>query len=288
MSLSWIKYFSAHSISSLASGNWRASKQLLEKKPELYLAPLSKEFKPFRCLEPHHAMSHSVSRNWGNGLQDADFCGTHILIDMSDTMAFTHEHGSKFEYAGFVAIALAQLVKVAESQVRVSFINDKLQQNLEISTNDSIVRLFDAVQNVVPTGAVDCDAVVKSLTDNACQPQTLFVISDFASNQDGWASAVRALVCHQNEVVLFHIMDPVELDFNLQGRIKLADWIKGQNMKVFGPSIRPIYNRLCHEYLRAFHLSVASMDGEHILCRTDKSLGYNIACHLDERLSWGR
>jgi len=156
----------------------------------------------------------------------------HLLLDSSASMS--HGAPPKFDYARRLAAALGYVGIGSLDRVGVTTFGAGLLGALGPRRGRAqLFHLLEYMSGLRPSGGTD---IAKSLEDYARRsrsPGLAIVISDLLDDSlDGYRRGLRALLFHDFEVVLVHVLDRDEISPEEQGALRLSDMETGQTVSL--------------------------------------------------------
>jgi len=212
----------------------------------------------------------------------------HLVVDVSETMAFEYKHGRKIDYAAFMAVALASAVVAQTDQVAATFFADRILESMSPSgSEDAVAKISRFVAETPPKDATAVGRVLTHLAEQIGRRKLVFVISDFFTDIRALFDGIERLHYNKNEVVLFHVLDPIELDFDIPGQVELIELEGARKLNLEGRNIRESYNELFGAYLKEIREKARQYQIDYIACNTGENFGITLAKYLNTRLVTG-
>ncbi len=212
----------------------------------------------------------------------------HLLVDISASMNFEFKHGRKRDYAGFISVALASAILAQTDRVAATFFADEIVREIAPTGSDEIIgTLADNVEGLPPKDATALGRVLSLTAEHIGRRQVVFVLSDFFGDLTSLFDGLKRLLFHHNEVILFHVLDPLELNFNLPGRVELIELEGPRRMTIEGRQVREDYNRRFGAFLRELRDGARKLGIDYLLCDTSQNFGITVAKYLNTRLAVG-
>ena len=209
----------------------------------------------------------------------------HLLVDISSTMTFEHKHGRKWDYAAFMAVTLANAVVAQGDQTAATlFASDIIETTPPSGAEEAGITLSRLLAH---TPAKDQTAIGRVLTQIAEQigrRKVVFVISDFFGDLDSIFDGIRRLLYSRNEVILLHVLDPLEMDFTYPGRVELIELEGTGRIKLEGRNIRDSYNALFAKYLEEIKTRSLQLNVDYIRCITSENFGMTLSEYMNTRI----
>ncbi len=142
----------------------------------------------------------------------------YILMDASSSMTYASGEVSKLEYSKYLAATLAYLILNQRDSVGLSVFDSEVRAHLPPrSTMGVIVQIEQLLRDIEPTPK---SSIAKQLHDIALQIKRrslVIVISDLLSDVDDIQRGLDHLRFDGHNVVVFHTLDPYELEFPFEG-----------------------------------------------------------------------
>ena len=209
----------------------------------------------------------------------------HLVVDVSESMKFAHRHGAKSDYAAFVAVALAHAVIAQSDQVAVTFFADRAIETFPPSTADEVPDKISRYMERAPLkDRTAVGSVLSLLAERIGRRKVVFVVSDFFGDVDATFDGIKRLADNKNEVILLHLVDPLEADFSYPGRVELIE-LEGTRRDIFeGRDIRDSYNELFGKYLERMREESRRHQVDYVLCSTGENFGLVLAKYMNTRL----
>ena len=219
--------------------------------------------------------------------QETNFVG-HIVVDVSESMTFEYGKRSKRDLAAFISVALAGAIVAQNDMAAVTFFADDLIESVPATGSEEIIgKISEYMQEAPFKDATAVGRILRLLSEQIGRRKCVFVISDFFNDLDSTFDGVKRLLFNNNEVVLFHLLDPIEMDFDHKGQVELLELEGEDRMVIEGRNIRESYNRLFGEYLEDIRSRARKMAIDYVLCDTSRNFGLTLAKYLNTRVSGG-
>ena len=142
----------------------------------------------------------------------------YILMDASTSMTYGSGKVSKLEYSKYLAAALCYLILNQRDSVGLSIFDSEVRAYLPPRSNKSIILQIEQIlREIEPTPS---DSIAKQLHDIALQINRrsfVVLISDLFADVDDIMQGLDHLKFDGHNVVVFHTLDPHELEFPFKG-----------------------------------------------------------------------
>ncbi len=148
----------------------------------------------------------------------------HILLDASKSMTFSSHKLSKLDYGRFLAASLAYFaVQQKDAAGLLSFDSGILQHIPPRTRSGHFLLILKQLEHLKAGGETDISGVLKKLSALINKRSLVVLISDFYQEADRLAKALRFFHYRGNDIILFHILDPMELEMQIPETQTLED-----------------------------------------------------------------
>ncbi len=166
----------------------------------------------------------------------------HLLVDASESMAFQSVGWSKFDYARWCAAALAYLVIQQRDAASIGLFDEDMRDVLPPSNGahqvGAITRLLEEGE---ANGSTSIGTVLHWIGSRLSRRGIVCVFSDFFDDTQKLVEGMRRLTHAGHEPVLFQILDPLEVSFDLEHLRRLEGLEGGGRIKIDPKAIREAY-----------------------------------------------
>ena len=197
----------------------------------------------------------------------------HILIDNSRSMQFGNTDFNKFKYASMLGSALAFLMIRQQDAVGLFLFDDHIQNRIQPRSVPSLLpQFYSAIENAKPGGDTHISQVLHQVAGQIHRRSLVIIISDLLDDPEEVMKGLRHFKHDQHEVLLFHLMDPRELDLDYTGEIIFKDLESSERIKTNPAYVKQIYENKMQDFLDNYR---SQCDRHHIsynLIQTDTDL----------------
>ena len=109
------------------------------------------------------------------------------------------------------------------------------------------------------------------------------VISDFYEEPGEVLDAVSMLRFRGNDVILFHVLDPAEVDFSFDEASSFEDLESGEQMPVVPDALREQYRKLIREHINALTTKASEQRVDYTMLSTTVPLDYALFNYMSIR-----
>src|SRR5262249_52040694 len=157
-------------------------------------------------------------------------------------MGFGSRGLSKLEYSSFLAACLAFLAHRQRDRVGIVTFDDELVAHVPPSAKhfDMVLHTLDRSR---PEGPGKLQ-VLAQIAEHFKRRGIVALISDFYDEPDAILDAIKPLRFLGNDLLVFHVLDPAELDFTYDDPSAFEDLESGEQIPVVPESLAEQYRKL--------------------------------------------
>jgi uncharacterized protein (DUF58 family) len=210
---------------------------------------------------------------------------TYLLLDTSESMAYASgDNVSKLQYAQFIAAALGYLVLQQQDSVGLATFDRGVGRYLRPSGQPSHLKELLHVMDAVPAVAKsDMGAVFHDLAERFKKRGVVVVLSDFFDDPAKILAGLKHLRHRRHEVIVFHILDPAEVDFPFR-ETTLFKGLEGLPEVLTEPhALRKAYREELGAFLDELKKGCRMIDIDYVPLRTDQDLDGPLSTYLASR-----
>ena len=173
-----------------------------------------------------------------------------VLFDISKSMNFGSRGVTKLDYGRFLAACLSYLSTKQRDRVGLVTFDDDIVDRVPPSAKHFEVSLH-TLDRIEPQRSGSLGPPLYKATEFFKRRSILVVISDFYDEPEAVLDAVKPLRFAGNDVILFHILDPAEVDFPYDDSTSFQDLETGRKVPVVPDKLREQYRRLVQDHIQA-------------------------------------
>jgi uncharacterized protein (DUF58 family) len=213
----------------------------------------------------------------------------HILLDGSESMKYGAGPISKLQYGKVMAACLSYLILHQRDAVSVGVFDTRMRQHIPRTGNlSSIHNIMDVLAGFDPAEQTSIAAVLHEMAGQIRRKGLVILISDMFDDEQKVLEGIQHLRFGGNEVIVFHVMDPFELDFPFQGLIEF-EGLEGMDKLMTRPrEIRRSYLREVEAFRARLREGCEKNNAHYVLVNTGHSLHEVLSGYLAFRLKTTR
>ena len=207
-----------------------------------------------------------------------------VLLDSSASMAFTSHALSKLDYARYLAASLAYLAQQQRDAGGLIVFDDEIRSYVHPSSRSGqLHRILHAIDKAEPVSRTDYAKPFVTFQQMLGRRGIVVVISDFYEQPEVIVKTVAPLRHRGNEVVLFHILDPEELQPKLRGPVLMVDMETDDQIEVSPEYVVDEYRDKINGHVEALKSEAQRNGLGYFLAVTDRPLDAALREYLGVR-----
>jgi uncharacterized protein (DUF58 family) len=251
----------------------------------------STEFSAYRPYVPGDNLRYVDWKVWGRTEQfyvkqfeDDTNVRCHIFLDTSGSMDFGAGDANKFNYARTLAAVLSYLmVRQHDAPGLVVFGAQARQAAPASSTRHHADEILSLLTHAQAGGQNQLDQQLFHIAETLTRRGLAVVLSDFLGAAEGVSELLRRLHGQGQEVLVFHLLAPEELDLPYEGDFIMEDAESGLEIPVHPDSFRSEYKKRVEEFCEATRKQCIALEIEYHQLRTDSALDLAMMAYLEKR-----
>lgn len=207
-----------------------------------------------------------------------------LLLDASASMGFRAGDISKLQYGKFLAASLAYLAKRQHDAVGTMIFNDDVidyrPPTYKPGTLPGVIHTLDRAEAVQGTVL---DKPFSRFRNHIKKRGLVAVISDFYCSPEEMKEIVRPLSLHGQDVMMFQLLDPQELDPDIKESTLFEDMETGQAIEVSPVFMKHDYPGRIRAHIEAINEAARGIGADHVLVNTGAPLDRALHSYLTFR-----
>lgn len=196
-----------------------------------------------------------------------------VLMDASGSMGFSSTAVSKFDYAKYLASALVYLAHLQRDSAGLIVFHDDVANFIRPSARQGqLMRLLHGIDAAQMGMRTDYRRPFFELQQFLKRRGITVLISDFFEDPERIIQTVQPLRFRGNEVVLFHVLDPRELEPKLGEPVLLRDMETGDAIEVSPDYARNEYRQKINAHIETLRKKAQGAGLDYFHLRTDRPL----------------
>lgn len=212
---------------------------------------------------------------------------TKILVDLSESMEYKSQKISKAEYACSIAACLSYLMLKQQDAVGVTVFDDQIQARTPISSQQSHLHaILSVLHQSKPSKKTSLQTILEQTANDFTRRGLIVLISDLFSDREGLYKGLKLLRHRGHDVMIFHILDDQELDFDFQGTTKFVGLEETGELTCDPKSLRQGYIDAMQEFLSNVNRTCAANLVDYNTIRTSQKLDAVLSEFMKSRVGF--
>ncbi len=212
---------------------------------------------------------------------------SYLLLDTSESMRYQGPGAalSKLDYAKCIAATLAHLILRQQDSVGLVTFDSDINTLLRASTNPSHLKQILQVMETSPAAhKTSCGPIFHDLAERLKKRGVVLVLSDLFDDVKTLLAGLKHFRHRRHEVLLFHLLDPAELDFPFQQMTLFKGLEQLPDVLADPRALREGYLQEMERYLRELRMGCRAVGADYTLVRTDQPIDVVLSTFLAPRM----
>jgi uncharacterized protein (DUF58 family) len=166
----------------------------------------------------------------------------HVMIDVSNSMAYGSGPMTKFEYGACIAASLGYLMNRQRDAVGLTAFDENIVAMLPASSRPGHLRaLLVTLDRLRPGRRTDVSKPLHQLADSLVKRGMVVLISDLLDDPDAVIRGLKHFQFRGNDVIVFQVLDPDEIDFPFERATRFEDLETTEEIMAVPGAVRDHY-----------------------------------------------
>jgi len=205
-----------------------------------------------------------------------------VLLDVSRSMGFGSRGITKLDYGRILAGCLTYLVHRQRDRVGFVAFDDDIVEHVPPSAKHMDVTLH-VLDRLKPSKPGKLGPPLKKLAEHFARRGVLVLVSDLYEDPDAVLEAVSPLRFRGHDMIVFHVLDPAEIEFNYDEASAFEDLESGEQIPIVPEALAETYRQLIREHSDALRSKFSELRIDYALLNTAIPLDYALFNYLSMR-----
>jgi uncharacterized protein (DUF58 family) len=212
----------------------------------------------------------------------------HLLVDSSASMGYASGEVSKLQYAQYLASSLAFLgVRQHDSVGLIAFDEQVVEHVPPGSRSGHLRTILGVIERLAPGRGTTIAQLLNRTAELLTRRGIVVLISDLYDEPERLIEGLEHLRFSGNDVIVFHVMDKQELDFEFIEPVVLEDSETEEQLHVLPDILRDEYLRRVRAHIDQLTEGAARNRIDYELHRTSEPLDASLFAYLARRSQFG-
>jgi uncharacterized protein (DUF58 family) len=209
----------------------------------------------------------------------------YLLLDASASMNYASDGITKFDYGCTLIASLAYLILKQQDAAGVVTFSNRVEAFVPPrAKRDYLLQILHALENRGPAGETNVGKILDELAGQIKRRGLIVLVSDLLDEPELVLKGLRQFRFKGNDVIVFHLLDPAELDLPFDGNILFED-LEAANLNVVADprAIRTTYRQVVQEFISEMRKQCHDNAIDYQLISTATPLDQALASYLSWR-----
>ncbi len=208
-----------------------------------------------------------------------------VLVDGSESMKYGSGKLTKLHYGKVIAACLSYLILNQRDAVALGLFDTNMRDYAPRSDNKATIHnLMARLAAFEPKAQTNIGAVLHDMARQIRRKGIVIVISDFFDDEQAVLDGIQHLRFGGNEVIVFHVMDPYELEFPFMGLVEFEGLEQVPKILTRPSEIRKSYLREIEAFRTRLRDGCERNNCHYVLVNTSHTLDEVLSAYLAFRL----
>jgi uncharacterized protein (DUF58 family) len=200
-------------------------------------------------------------------------------------MNYASDGITKFDYACTLTASLAYLILKQQDAAGVVTFSDRIEAFIPPrAKRDYLAQILHALENRGPGGETKVGKILDDIAGQVKRRGLIVLVSDLLDEPAEILKGLRQFRFKGNDVIVFHLLDPAELELPFDGNVLFED-LELANLKVITDprTIRSTYRQVVNEFITDMRKQCHDNAIDYQLISTATPLDQALASYLSWR-----
>ncbi len=214
---------------------------------------------------------------------------SYIILDASRSMAYSSDgRMSKLEYASYIAAALSYLMVQQRDAVGLMVFDEKIRTYMPPHATKSylkaILKQLEVTEGSNKTGTA---ASLHQTAERIKRRGLVIILSDLFDNPKEVTAAFKHFRHKKNEVIVFQILDPIEINFAFGGDAIFKDMETSEEITTQPWHLQKAYQQEMRRFIDSYKKECRENNIEYLLLNTSTPFDTALFQYLSKRHKLG-
>ena len=208
----------------------------------------------------------------------------HLVVDWSGSMTTRSGPIAKQRYAACLAAALAHLALMQHDAVGVTLFAGTVLDHLRPrAKTNQLDEILDVLTRTPLRPRSESAAVLHEVAELMPRRGMVALLSDLFYEPEEIFAALDHFRFLGHDVLVFHLLDPLERRLPLEGAIRFHDLETGEELVAQADDVRPAYEAEIARWFDELEQGCRSREAERVVLTTDEPLDHGLYADLARR-----
>lgn len=210
---------------------------------------------------------------------------TTLVVDLSESMLFGTQGKTKHEFATQIAAVLSLLLLKQHDAVSLVTFDDQIRSRIPMSSKKTqLLDILNGLASEAPAKKTNLGNILAQVADQESRKGLIIIVSDLLADRNGLLKGLRLLRFRGHDVMLFHVLDDAELDFEFSGPTKFEGLEDAGELVCDPRSLREGYLAAMQAFLDEIRKHCAKFVIDYQIVRPSENLDAVLLHYMNHRM----
>jgi uncharacterized protein (DUF58 family) len=207
-----------------------------------------------------------------------------LLLDRSASMDFTSGSVTKLRYATLLGAALSYLMIMQRDAVGLAVFDERIATLIpHRSAKHHLLYLLRTLEEVEPGSRTQIAATLHEMAERIKRRGLVILFSDLFDDPEAILGGLKHFRHRGHEMVLFHVLDPIELTLDYSGEVEFVDKETGEKLRTQPWFLKKDYRRTVREWISWLERECKKNAIDYNLVTTETPFDQALVSYLNKR-----
>ena len=209
----------------------------------------------------------------------------YLILDVSASMDYTSNGITKFAYGCILAASLAHVIIKQQDAAGLVTFSDRIESFIPPRARRGyLMEILRALEGITPSGETSVGKILQEVAGKMNRRGLVILISDLLDEPESILEGLHLFRFKGNDVIVFHLLDPAELELPFEGNILFED-MEQVDLKVTADpkAIHRVYTKVVEEFIERIRKDCQERSIDYQLLTTSIPLDHALVSYLSWR-----
>ena len=191
---------------------------------------------------------------------------------------------TKLEYASYVAASLAVLMNFQKDAAGLVVYDEAIRTFIPPkATSQNLKQILNQLSAIVPSGKTNTASALNIVAERIKRRGLIIILSDLFDDQKAVINALKHFRHKKNEVIVFQVLDPLEMSFAIDSPTIFKDMETSKEMLSQPISVMNSYQDAVKEFIDTYKTACLSNNIDYVLLSTETPFDSALLEYLNKR-----
>jgi uncharacterized protein (DUF58 family) len=207
-----------------------------------------------------------------------------VLLDVSRSMTYQGSGLPKLDYARYLAACLTYFAREQRERVGLATFDEDLVEYVPPAARhlETVLHTLEGVRPAAGRRSRLAPVLLR-VAERLRRRGIVVLISDLYEEPEAVMEAVKPLLGIGQDLIVFHLLDPTELEFPFEGVTSLEELESGERVPVVPETLRARYRKLIAEHMETLSRRFVESRVDYAMLDTATPLDHALFAYLTSR-----